>query len=190
MEDRLGLVAADWPRSESSCANYTAGERQEAAQLLLSACLAAMRVAMKKIAARHRERPPPELHPGSGPALHGNGESFLIPTTVTPTVNRTVFLVFACLMVAMLLASLDQTISVSGQIESKAGRYTAIPIIRTVLVTIGLTLLSSLLATTSGWIICVHLAIMGVGLRMSTQSPPPDWVVPRRYSESLAPIFR
>lgn len=49
MEDRLGLVAADWPRSESSCANYTAGERQEAAQLLLSACLAAMRVAMKKL---------------------------------------------------------------------------------------------------------------------------------------------
>ena len=93
-------------------------------------------------------------------------------------------------MVAMLLASLDQTISVSGQIESKAGRFTAIPIIRTVLVTIGLTLLSSLLATTSGWIICVHLAIMGVGLRMSTQSPPPDWVVPRRYGESLAPIFR
>ena len=48
MENRLGLVAADWPRSESSCANYTAGERQEAVQILLSVCLAARRVAMKK----------------------------------------------------------------------------------------------------------------------------------------------
>jgi AcrR family transcriptional regulator len=48
MEDRLGLVVADWLRTEPNFANYTAEGRQEAAQILLSVCLAAMRVAMKK----------------------------------------------------------------------------------------------------------------------------------------------
>jgi AcrR family transcriptional regulator len=48
MEDRLGLVVADWLGTEPNFAHYTADERQEAAQILLSVCLAAMRVAMKK----------------------------------------------------------------------------------------------------------------------------------------------
>jgi AcrR family transcriptional regulator len=48
MEDRLGLVVADWLGTEPNFANYTAEERLEAAQILLSVCLSAMRVAMKK----------------------------------------------------------------------------------------------------------------------------------------------
>ncbi|TXN30373.1 TetR/AcrR family transcriptional regulator [Lacisediminihabitans profunda] len=48
MEDRLGLVVADWLASTPGFAEDSAEERQEAAQILLSVCLAAMRVAMKK----------------------------------------------------------------------------------------------------------------------------------------------
>lgn len=48
MEDRLGLVVADWLGSTEGFADDSAESRQEAAQILLSVCLAAMRVAMKK----------------------------------------------------------------------------------------------------------------------------------------------
>jgi AcrR family transcriptional regulator len=48
MEDRLGLVVGDWLSTEARFASYTPEERLEAAQILLSVCLAAMRVAMKK----------------------------------------------------------------------------------------------------------------------------------------------
>ncbi|WP_394771600.1 TetR/AcrR family transcriptional regulator [Lacisediminihabitans sp.] len=48
MEDRLGLVVADWLGSTKGFAEDSAEERLEAAQILLSVCLAAMRVAMKK----------------------------------------------------------------------------------------------------------------------------------------------
>ena len=48
MEDRLGPVVADWLRSEPHFATYTVEQRLEAAQILLSVCLSAMRVAMKK----------------------------------------------------------------------------------------------------------------------------------------------
>jgi len=48
LEDRLGLVVGAWLQTEPDFANCTADERQEAAQILLSVCLAAMRVAMKK----------------------------------------------------------------------------------------------------------------------------------------------
>jgi AcrR family transcriptional regulator len=48
MEDRLGLVVGDWLSTEPKFASYTPEERLEAAQILLSVCLAAMRVAMKK----------------------------------------------------------------------------------------------------------------------------------------------
>ncbi|QNE48022.1 TetR family transcriptional regulator [Glaciihabitans sp. INWT7] len=48
MEDRLGLVVGDWLSTEHKFASYTPEERLEAAQILLSVCLAAMRVAMKK----------------------------------------------------------------------------------------------------------------------------------------------
>lgn len=48
MEDRLGLVVADWLGSTAGFADDSVEERQEAAQILLSVCLAAMRVAMKK----------------------------------------------------------------------------------------------------------------------------------------------
>ena len=47
MEDRLGLVVGDWLNTEPNFANYTPERRQEAAQILLSVCLSAMRVAMK-----------------------------------------------------------------------------------------------------------------------------------------------
>ncbi|HAM26909.1 MAG TPA: MFS transporter [Microbacteriaceae bacterium] len=72
------------------------------------------------------------------------------------------------LMIPMMGALLVASV-VSGQIVSRTGRYKAIPIIGTVLVAVGLTLLSTLLATTAIWIICVHLAIMGLGLGMSMQ---------------------
>ncbi|MHC5797793.1 TetR/AcrR family transcriptional regulator [Lacisediminihabitans sp. FW035] len=48
MEDRLGLVVGEWLSTEPNFASYTPEERQEAAQILLSVCLSAMRVAMKK----------------------------------------------------------------------------------------------------------------------------------------------
>ena len=48
MEDRLGPVVADWLRSEPHFAACTVEQRLEAAQILLSVCLSAMRIAMKK----------------------------------------------------------------------------------------------------------------------------------------------
>ena len=47
MEDRLGPVVADWLRTEPNFATYTGEQLEEAAQILLSVCLSAMRVAMK-----------------------------------------------------------------------------------------------------------------------------------------------
>ena len=47
-EDRLGPVVAEWLRTEPSFATYTVEQRLEAAQILLSVCLSAVRVAMKK----------------------------------------------------------------------------------------------------------------------------------------------
>ncbi|HAM26908.1 MAG TPA: TetR family transcriptional regulator [Microbacteriaceae bacterium] len=48
MEDRLSLVVAEWLGTAPRFANDTDEQRQEAAQILLSVCLSAMRVAMKK----------------------------------------------------------------------------------------------------------------------------------------------
>ena len=47
MEDRLGPVVTDWLRTEPNFATYTGEQLEEAAQILLSVCLSAMRVAMK-----------------------------------------------------------------------------------------------------------------------------------------------
>ena len=47
-EDRLGPLVAEWLRTEPNFATYTVEQRLEAAQILLSVCLSAVRVAMKK----------------------------------------------------------------------------------------------------------------------------------------------
>ena len=47
MEDRLGPVLADWLRTEPSFSTHTGEQLEEAAQIPLSVCLSAMRVAMK-----------------------------------------------------------------------------------------------------------------------------------------------
>ena len=47
MEDRLGPVVADWLRTEPNFATYTGEQLEEAAQIPLSVCLSALRVAMK-----------------------------------------------------------------------------------------------------------------------------------------------
>ncbi|MDO5752755.1 MDR family MFS transporter [Arthrobacter sp.] len=72
------------------------------------------------------------------------------------------------LMIPM-MAGLLVTSIVSGQLVSKTGRYKWLPITGMFIVAFALVLLSSMTVTMPVWIICVYLAIMGIGLGTSMQ---------------------
>lgn len=68
------------------------------------------------------------------------------------------------LMAALLIASV-----ISGVIVSRTGRYKVIPIAGSLLVAVGMWLLSTITVTTSLSLICLYMAILGVGLGGSMQ---------------------
>ena len=72
------------------------------------------------------------------------------------------------LMIPMMAGLLVTSIG-SGQLVTKTGRYKWLPITGMFIVAGALVLLSSMTATMPVWIICVYLAIMGIGLGMSIQ---------------------
>lgn len=72
------------------------------------------------------------------------------------------------LMIPM-MAGLLVTSIVSGQLVTRTGRYKWLPVTGMFIVAGALMLLSSMTATMPVWIICVYLAIMGIGLGMSIQ---------------------
>ncbi|HEY5221433.1 MAG TPA: MDR family MFS transporter [Microbacteriaceae bacterium] len=72
------------------------------------------------------------------------------------------------LMIPMMAALLVTSIG-SGQIVSKTGRYKWAPIMGTAIVAVALFLLSTMTATLPVWLICVYLAVMGLGLGLCMQ---------------------
>ncbi|HWU58385.1 MAG TPA: MDR family MFS transporter [Microbacteriaceae bacterium] len=72
------------------------------------------------------------------------------------------------LMIPMMAALLITSIG-SGQIVSKTGRYKWAPILGTAIVAVGLLLLSTMTAGMAVWIICLYLAVMGLGLGLCMQ---------------------
>jgi MFS family permease len=67
-------------------------------------------------------------------------------------------------MAALLVTSIG-----SGQLVSKTGRYKWAPILGTAIVAAALILLSTMTAAMPVWLICVYLAIMGLGLGLCMQ---------------------
>jgi EmrB/QacA subfamily drug resistance transporter len=70
----------------------------------------------------------------------------------------------AGLLLIPLMAALLVTSIVSGQLVSKTGRYKWLPITGTAITAVALFLLSTMTPTMPVWVICVYLAIMGLGL--------------------------
>ena len=68
------------------------------------------------------------------------------------------------LMAALLIVSI-----IAGQMVSKTGRYKKLPIVGTAIVAVSLVLLSTMTPTLPIWIVCVYLALMGIGLGTSMQ---------------------
>lgn len=73
-------------------------------------------------------------------------------------------LYMAPMVVAMLIASV-----VSGFLVSKTGKYKHFPIAGTVILGVGLALLGTITVESSVVLICLYIAILGVGLGMSMQ---------------------
>lgn len=72
------------------------------------------------------------------------------------------------LMIPMMAALLITSIG-SGQIVSKTGRYKWAPVSGSIIVGVGLLLLSTMTAAMPVWLLCAYLAIMGLGLGLSMQ---------------------
>ncbi|QYH35690.1 MDR family MFS transporter [Salinibacterium sp. M195] len=72
------------------------------------------------------------------------------------------------LMIPMMAALLVSSV-VAGQLVSRTGRYKWLPLTGSIIVAIGLALLSTMTPTLPIWILCSYLAIMGLGLGMSMQ---------------------
>ena len=72
------------------------------------------------------------------------------------------------LMIPMMAALLLTSIT-SGQLVSKTGRYKWAPILGTAIVAVGLLLLSTMTVGMAVWIICLYLAVMGLGLGLCMQ---------------------
>ncbi|MFE3542785.1 MDR family MFS transporter [Nocardia sp. NPDC059177] len=68
------------------------------------------------------------------------------------------------MMGALLIAS-----TFSGQVVSKTGRYKMFPIIGSVIMGVGLTLLSTMHANTATWVMCAYLAVLGFGIGLGMQ---------------------
>lgn len=68
------------------------------------------------------------------------------------------------MMGAILVAS-----TFSGQRVSKTGRYKAFPIVGSIVMGVGLVLLSSMQVDTATWVMCVYLAVLGFGIGLGMQ---------------------
>ncbi|MGW0018339.1 MDR family MFS transporter [Rhodococcus sp. NPDC003382] len=75
----------------------------------------------------------------------------------------------AGLLMLPMMGSLFLTSTIAGRVVSNTGRYKIIPMIGSVLIAAGLTLLSLLTVDTALWVLCCFLAVVGVGLGMTGQ---------------------
>jgi len=75
----------------------------------------------------------------------------------------------AGLLMLPMMGSLFLTSTIAGRVVTNTGRYKIIPIIGSVLIAAGLTLLSLLTVDTALWVLCCFLAVVGVGLGMTGQ---------------------
>jgi predicted MFS family arabinose efflux permease len=75
----------------------------------------------------------------------------------------------AGLLMIPMMGALLVTSVVTGWLVSRYGRYKWMPIVGSVLVAIGLALLSSMTPQTPLWLFCAYLAVMGMGLGTSMQ---------------------
>jgi len=75
----------------------------------------------------------------------------------------------AGLLMIPMMGGLLVTSTLSGQLVSRTGRYKTFPVIGTLVVGVGLTLMSTMSADTPVWVICSYLAVMGIGLGLSMQ---------------------
>jgi EmrB/QacA subfamily drug resistance transporter len=75
----------------------------------------------------------------------------------------------AGLLMTPMWAGLLVTTTLSGQVVSKTGRYKMFPLIGTIIVGVALTLMSTMTADTTVVAACAYVAVMGVGLGMSSQ---------------------
>ncbi|WP_114906380.1 MDR family MFS transporter [Ornithinimicrobium murale] len=76
--------------------------------------------------------------------------------------------VVGLLMVPM-MGSMLVSSTVSGQLVTRTGRYKRYPIMGSSLLALALLLLSTLEWDSPTWLVCVYMAIMGIGLGMSMQ---------------------
>ncbi|WGW12110.1 MDR family MFS transporter [Saxibacter everestensis] len=72
-------------------------------------------------------------------------------------------------MMIPMMGGLLVTSVISGQLVSKTGRYKWLPLVGSVILAVGLGLLSTLTTETPLWVFCCFIAVMGVGLGMSMQ---------------------
>jgi EmrB/QacA subfamily drug resistance transporter len=72
------------------------------------------------------------------------------------------------LMIPMMGGLLVSSIT-AGQLVSRTGRYKWLPLTGSIIVAIGLALLSTMTPALPIWVLCSYLAIMGIGLGMSMQ---------------------
>ncbi|MFC0316038.1 MDR family MFS transporter [Gordonia phosphorivorans] len=72
------------------------------------------------------------------------------------------------LMIPMMGGLLVASVT-SGQIVSRTGKYKAFPIAGSVLIGVGLGLLSTLTVEDPTWLMCTYLAILGVGIGLAMQ---------------------
>lgn len=75
----------------------------------------------------------------------------------------------AGLLMIPMMASLLITSIVSGAIISRTGRYKRIPVLGTIVLAIGLGLLSSVTIDTPVAVVCAYMAVIGIGLGTSMQ---------------------
>lgn len=75
----------------------------------------------------------------------------------------------AGLLMIPMMGSLLVTSVITGQMVSRTGKYKVLPIVGSVVLGIGLVLLSTIEATTATPVICVFLGVMGIGLGSSMQ---------------------
>lgn len=102
---------------------------------------------------------------GTGVAMFG-AISYL-PTYLQMSTGLSATIV-GLLMVPM-MGSMLVSSTISGMAVSRTGRYKVYPIVGSVLLAVALLLLSTLEWNSPTWLVCVYMAVMGVGLGMSMQ---------------------
>lgn len=70
----------------------------------------------------------------------------------------------AGLLMIPMMAALLVTSIVAGQYVSRTGKYKKLPVAGSLILAVGLFLLSTMTVSTPVWLICVYIAIMGLGL--------------------------